>query len=73
VAYLGPTRGSARVSLDGSYVGSVSSYSSSTAARRIVFAAGWGSMGVHSLKVAVSGTPGHPRVDVDAFLRIYLY
>jgi GH25 family lysozyme M1 (1,4-beta-N-acetylmuramidase) len=73
VAYLGPTRGSARVSLDGSYVGSVSSYSSSTAARRIVFAAGWGSMGAHSLKVAVSGTSGHPRVDVDAFLRLYLY
>jgi hypothetical protein len=73
VAYWGPNRGSARVYLDGVYVKTVSTYSSSYSARRIVFAGGWGSVGSHTLRVVVSGTAGHPRVDVDAFLRLYLY
>jgi hypothetical protein len=30
-------------------------------------------VGTHTLKVVVVGTPGHPRVDVDGFLRLYLY
>ncbi len=73
VAYWGPNRGSARVYLDGVYVKTVSTYSSSYSARRIVFAGGWGSVGSHTLRLVVSGTSGHPRVDVDAFLRLYVY
>jgi subtilisin family serine protease len=66
VAPKGPTRGSAKVYLDGKYVATVSLYSRSTAYRRVVFAASWGSVGDHVIRIVVSGTSGHPRVDVDA-------
>ena len=73
VAYRGPTRGSAKVYLDGVYQKTISLYASTATAKPIVYAARWASVGTHTLKVVVIGTPGHPRVDVDAFLRLYLY
>jgi subtilisin family serine protease len=66
VAPKGPTRGSAKVYVDGVYRTTVSLYASSTVYRRIVFATSWGSVGDHVVKIVVSGTSGHPRVDVDA-------
>jgi hypothetical protein len=33
-----------------------------------VFARNWSSVGLHTIKVVVSGTSGHPRVDVDAVI-----
>jgi hypothetical protein len=44
----------------------VSLYSGSTAYRRVVFTTSWGSVGNHVIRIVVSGTRGHPRVDVDA-------
>jgi hypothetical protein len=73
VAYTGPGRGSARVYLDGVYQRTISLYASTNSARRIVFPARWGSMSGRALKVVTVGGTTHPRVDVDAFLRIYLY
>jgi len=68
VSAVGPTRGQARVYVDGAYVRTVDLRSSSAAARRIVYARSWPSAGRHTLEIRVVGTPGRPRVDVDAFL-----
>jgi beta-N-acetylhexosaminidase len=70
VGALGPTRGSAKVYVDGVYRATVSLYAATGASRRIVYAASWGSQGTHSIRIVVVGTPRHPRVDVDAFARL---
>jgi len=72
VAYRGPNRGSARVYVDGVYKKTVSLYASTYAAKQIVFAFNWGSSGAHKIKVVAVGTRGHPRIDVDAFIRLSL-
>jgi subtilisin family serine protease len=64
----GPTRGYFRVYIDGSYVKSISLYSATTKTRLVVFARNWSSVGLHTIKVVVSGTNGHPRVDIDAVI-----
>ena len=66
-APVGPTRGAARIYVDGVYRTSVTLSRSSTAARKYVYRASWTSSGAHTLRIVVVGTPGHPRVDVDAF------
>ncbi|MES2210446.1 MAG: glycoside hydrolase family 25 protein [Chloroflexota bacterium] len=70
LAYRGPNRGSARVYVDGVYRKTVNLYSSSYVSRQVVFAYNWASSGAHKIKVVALGTAGHPRVDVDAFLRL---
>jgi beta-N-acetylhexosaminidase len=70
VAAVGPTRGWARVYLDGHYVTTVNLHAATTGFRRIVFAMNWPSQGTHTIRVVVAGTSGHPRVDVDAFARL---
>jgi GH25 family lysozyme M1 (1,4-beta-N-acetylmuramidase) len=73
VAWWGPGRGYARVYLNGVYQKAISLYKSTNTARRVVFTAQWGSMSGRALKVVTVGGTTHPRVDVDAFLRLYLY
>ena len=68
VSTVGPTRGQARVYVDGAYVRTVDLRSASIAARRIVYVRAWTSPGVHTLEIRIVGTAGRPRVDVDAFL-----
>jgi GH25 family lysozyme M1 (1,4-beta-N-acetylmuramidase) len=72
VSGMGPTRGSARIYVDGSYVRTVSLYASTNTSRRIVFVRNWGSVASHKLRIVVAGTAGHSRVDVDAFVRLSL-
>ena len=67
IAPRGPTRGSARISIDGRVVATVSLYSSTLLPRRAVFTYAWSSAGRHRITIRVSGTAGHPRVDVDGF------
>ena len=67
VSPVGPTRGSARVYIDGHLVGGVNLHRSGFAARRIVFRTWWRSSGTHTIKVVGLGTAGHSRIDVDAF------
>ena len=62
-----PSRGSARVYVDGVLETTVSMYKSTGQSRQVRFVKSFGSVGTHALKVVVVGTPGHPRVDVDAF------
>jgi GH25 family lysozyme M1 (1,4-beta-N-acetylmuramidase) len=71
VAPRGPTRGAAAVYVDGKYVAKVSLYSSTYKARQVVFAYNWASNGTHTIKVVCLGTSGHPRIDLDAFVRLY--
>jgi hypothetical protein len=70
VATKGTTRGSAAVYVDGLYVKSISLHASSGTSRSIVFARNWGTVGTHTLRIVVGGSAGHPRVDIDAFVRL---
>ena len=70
VSTLGTTRGGAWVYIDGAFAGSVSLRATSSHSRAIVFARNWTSVGTHTLKIVVAGTAGHPRVDIDAFVRL---
>ena len=67
VSPIGPGRGSARIYVDGDFVTTVSLQGSS-AARQIVFARRFSTVATHTISIKVVGTPGHPRVDLDAFL-----
>jgi hypothetical protein len=71
VTATGPTRGSAKVYVDGVYTTTVRLYSSTTGLRRIAYAVNWTGQGTHTIKIVVIGTAGHPRVDVDAFVRLF--
>ncbi|HEY4228262.1 MAG TPA: glycoside hydrolase family 25 protein [Candidatus Limnocylindrales bacterium] len=70
VAAIGPSRGSAYVYIDGVLKGSISLNAASSHARQIVYAYNWSTNGVHSIKIVDRATSGHPRIDVDAFLRL---
>jgi len=61
---VGPTRGKARVYLDGALVATVDLYRSSFAARDIVFAKNVAD-GTHTLRIQTLGTSGRPTVAVD--------
>lgn len=67
IAPKGPTRGSARVYIDGIYVSTVSLYRSSSVPRIVVAARAWSVSGSHTVKLVVVGTARHPRIDIDAF------
>jgi len=62
-------RGSAQISVDGGAAATVSTNGTSLKTRTIVYTKSVTS-GSHSLLLTVVGTPGHPRVDVDAFFVI---
>jgi beta-glucosidase-like glycosyl hydrolase len=71
VTGFGPTRGSAEVWVDGVKRTTVSTHATTTSLRRLAFATSWPSQGTHTIRIVVVGTAGHPRVDVDAFVRLY--
>ncbi len=62
------SRGSFKVYVDGVLKGTISTYSTTTRYRQNVFQFSWPTAGTHSVKIVVSGTHGHPRVDLDAFV-----
>lgn len=62
----GPTRGSAKVYINGVYRKTVSLYSRSFAARRTVFSLSFSTQKARTLKIVVVGTRGHPMVAIDA-------
>ncbi|MEO8571259.1 MAG: transglycosylase family protein [Chloroflexota bacterium] len=65
---VGPTRGQARVLVDGVYVKTVNLNSSTFAAHRAVYSRGWGTAGRHTVEIDVVGTAGHPYVAIDQFV-----
>ena len=54
--------------IDGEGVAKINLHASSLAYRRVVFAKAWASSGTHTISIVVSGTSGHPRVDLDALV-----
>jgi hypothetical protein len=62
------TRGSFKVYVDGVYKTTISTYSTTTRYRQLVYRFSWSSPGTHKIKIVVVGTSGHPRVDADAFV-----
>jgi hypothetical protein len=66
VGPIGPTRGKARVYIDGAYVRTVDLYRSTFVARKLVFARNLGD-GTHTMEIKALGTSGHPTVAADAF------
>jgi GH25 family lysozyme M1 (1,4-beta-N-acetylmuramidase) len=70
VAYRGPTRGSAAVYVDGKWRGTINLNSPTYSAKQIVYATSWATNGAHKIRIVCQGTAGHPRIDIDAFVRI---
>jgi hypothetical protein len=68
VGSVGPTRGWARIYINGVYVKSISLYATSAASRRVLFTKSWSTSATRTITIRVSGTTGHPRVDVGAFV-----
>jgi hypothetical protein len=68
VARTGPNRGIATVYVNGTKVATVDLYSPSYGNQRVVWARNWSSSATRTITIRVSGTPGRPLVDVDAFV-----
>ena len=68
VSLRAPTRGAAKIYIDGSLAATVSLQDASTTARYIPFQRYWTSSGKHTSKDVVVGSTGHPRIDVAAFV-----
>nr|MBA2372929.1 hypothetical protein [Chloroflexota bacterium] len=66
ISTVAPTRGSAKVYVDGVYKRTVV-LTGTTAYRRLVYAINLPA-GPHTLRIVVLGTSGRPRVDVDGFV-----
>jgi hypothetical protein len=64
---LGPTRGRAKVYLDGVYQQTVDLYRRSFSARNAIFTKTFATAGSHTLKIEVVATPSRPYVAIDAF------
>ena len=67
VTTLGPTRGQAKVYVDGHYVKTLDLKASTTRYRAVAWSWGWTTSGTHTVRLVVVGTAGRPRVEVDAF------
>jgi hypothetical protein len=68
VARKGPRGGDARVYVDGRYIRTVSLYSTTPVARKVVFARRWAGNGYHTISIRSVATAQRPRVSVDAFV-----
>ena len=64
----GPTRGTARVFIDGAYVKTVDLRRSSFSAHVAVYSRTWTTAATHTIKIEVVGTSTHPMVAIDEFV-----
>jgi GH25 family lysozyme M1 (1,4-beta-N-acetylmuramidase) len=69
VSYLGPTRGQAKVYIDGTYVQTVNLYSSTYTTKVVVFTRMWSANHTHTITLVNLATAGHPRIDLEGFAR----
>jgi len=72
VSYRGPTRGMARVYVDGVLVSTVDLYAATNQNKAVVFAKNWSANGTHTIKIVCLATSGRPRIDLDGFVRLVL-
>jgi hypothetical protein len=63
----GPTRGKAKVFVDGVYRRTFDLYASSFDPTNVIFSISWAAAGKHTIRIEVVGTPGRPTVAIDAF------
>ncbi len=63
----GPTRGQAKVYVDGEYIKTVDTHRGSFQARSALFSHRWSTAGVHTIRILVVGTKGRPMVALDEF------
>lgn len=68
VSTRGPGRGKAEVWVDGVKRSTIDLYAAGTHYRQLVWEAHWVNSGTHTVQLRVLGTPGRPRVDLDAFV-----
>jgi hypothetical protein len=64
---VGPTRGRARVVVDGKLVTTVDLHAHDFTARKAIFTKTWSKNGRHTLAIEVVGTAGRPVVAIDEF------
>ena len=62
---VGPTRGKARIVIDGTAVKTVDLGASSFTAHKAIFSKSWTTAGKHTLVIEVAGTAGRPYVAID--------
>ncbi|MGH2475333.1 MAG: N-acetylmuramoyl-L-alanine amidase, partial [Candidatus Limnocylindrales bacterium] len=63
----GPTRGKAKIYVDGRYIRTVDLRRGSFDARASLYRTSWSKSGRHTLKILVVGTRGRPMVAIDDF------
>ena len=68
IAPVGPSMGSATVSIDGTKVATVSLHTATSRTGRLAFAHSWTKSGRHTLTIRVAATAGHPWIAVDEFV-----
>ncbi|MFN8630191.1 MAG: hypothetical protein U0838_07680 [Chloroflexota bacterium] len=68
ISTTGPTRGQAKVYIDGVLAKTVDLNAVAMTARVQVYSRLWTTSASHTVKIVVVGTAGRPRVDVDAFV-----
>jgi len=68
VGPTGPTRGEAKVYIDGTYVKTVDTYATSYDPSDILFVRTFDGSGTHTIKFVVQATAGHPTVALDKFI-----
>jgi hypothetical protein len=68
IGSVGPSRGSAKIYVNGVYLKTVSLYATTTAYRRVLVALSWSTAISRRITIVVVGTSGRPRVDLDAFV-----
>jgi hypothetical protein len=64
---MGPTRGKAKIYVNGTYRKTVDLYSSTFVASRVLYSATFSTDATRTLKIVVLGTRGRPVVAIDAF------
>jgi hypothetical protein len=67
ISLFAPSDGAAKVYVDGTLVTTVNLHSATKSFERVAYARTWSRSGLHTIRIVVVGTAGHPRVDVDAF------
>jgi hypothetical protein len=65
---IGPTRGKARIYVNGRYLKTISAYSSRFHAQHVLFSANYGTQRQRTFKIVVLSTSGHPTVAIDALV-----
>lgn len=68
IAPRGPTRGDAKVYLDGILQGTVRTWAPAGVSHQVIIIRFLADPGPHVLRVVALGTVGHPRIDLDAFV-----